>query len=59
MLFIQLDYLTIYAEINGPLQKCNEILEMSLFWLNFIGQDMIYNDVEIVQCILQGRKLNF
>ena len=27
---------------NESFQKCNGILGMSLFWLNFIGQDVIY-----------------
>ena len=44
---------------NGPFQKCNGILGTSLFWLNFIGQDVIYEDAEIAQCVLRGLKLNF
>ena len=44
---------------NGPFQKCNVILGTSLFWLALIGQDVIYEDAEIVQYNLRGRKLNF
>ena len=50
---------TLLCYYNGPFQKCNVILRTSLFWLNFIGQDVIYEDVEIAQCVLRGRKLNF
>ena len=40
---------------NGPFQKGYGILGTSLFWLHFIGQDVIYEDAEIAQCILRGR----
>ena len=43
----------------GPFQKCNGILGTSLFLINFIGQDVNYEDAEIALCDLRGRKLNF
>ena len=48
-----------YSKISGSFQKCNGILGTSLFCVNLMDQDVIYENAKIAHYVLRGWRLNF